>query len=214
MNLPEMKIKVCGMREPGNIGDVAQLPIDYMGFIFYEKSLRYVSNNPLMDVSLPDTLRRVGVFVDAPEETILQKVQDFKLTTVQLHGSETPALAASLKNRKLEVIKVFNISEETDLLSAIRYEGVCDYFLFDTKTPLRGGSGESFEWTILEAYCGKTPFFLSGGIGANDVSRLRTFRHPRWQGIDLNSRFEHAPANKNTSLLSIFINQLKNNTAS
>ena len=204
-----MKIKVCGMKNPDNIREIAELPIQYMGFIFYEQSPRYAGTSFPVDLEWPELLHRVGVFVNASEEDILFRVKQFGLTAVQLHGSESPELASSLKQRRLEVLKVFSIAENADLQKTALYEDCCDYFLFDTQTPLRGGSGKSFDWNILSEYRGNCPFFLSGGIGPEDTERLLQFKHPRWAGIDLNSRFESSPGNKDAALLSYFINQLK-----
>ena len=204
-----MKIKVCGMKYPDNIRQITKLPIQYMGFIFYEKSPRYVGTSFHVDLSFSESLHRVGVFVNASEEEVLEKVQQFGLTAVQLHGSETPEQAFSLKQRHLEVFKVFSIAEKADLQKTALYEDCCDYFLFDTKTPLYGGSGKSFDWDVLSGYKGKLPFFLSGGIGPDDLERLRQFRHPRWAGIDLNSKFEQSPGCKDTAMISTFINQIR-----
>jgi len=204
-----MKIKVCGMRDPDNIRQVAELPIHYMGFIFYEQSPRYVGASTLADWTCPESLHRVGVFVNASEEEIMLRVKQLGLTAVQLHGSESPELASSLKQKHLEVFKVFSIADKSDLQKTARYEDCCDYFLFDTQTPLHGGSGKSFDWNVLSEYKGNRPFFLSGGIGTEDTERLLQFKHPQWAGIDLNSRFELSPGYKNAALLSAFINQLK-----
>jgi len=204
-----MKIKVCGMKDPDNIRQVAELPIQYMGFIFYEKSLRYIGTSFPVDLSFPDFLRRVGVFVNASEKEILEKVRQFGLTTVQLHGSENPELALSLKRKHLEVFKVFSIAGKADLQKTALYEDCCDYFLFDTKTPLHGGSGKSFDWSALSEYKGNRPFFLSGGIGPEDTERLQQFRHPQWAGIDLNSKFEQSPGYKDAAMISAFINQIR-----
>ena len=125
-----MKIKVCGMKDPDNIRQVAELPIQYMGFIFYEKSPRYVGASFPVDLIFPESLHRVGVFVNASEEEILEKVRQFGLTTVQLHGSETPELALSLKQKQLEVFKVFSIAEKSDLQKTALYEDCCDYLAY------------------------------------------------------------------------------------
>ena len=204
-----MKIKVCGMKTPDNIRQVAKLPIQYMGFIFYEKSPRYVGMSFPIDLTFPESLHRVGVFVNAPEDEIMLRVKQFGLSAVQLHGSEPPELALSLKQKQLEVFKVFSIAEKADLQKTAMYEDCCDHFLFDTKTPQYGGSGKSFDWDVLSGYKGKLPFFLSGGIGPDDVERLRQFRHPFWAGIDLNSKFEQSPGCKDTAMISAFINQIR-----
>ena len=107
------------------------------------------------------------------------------------------------------VIKAFNIATTDDLLQTEPYEGIADYFLFDTKGKLVGGNGEQFDWSVLTAYNGRTPFLLSGGIGPDDTERIRTFYHPRCVGIDLNSRFEVSPALKDVNQLRTFIKEIR-----
>ena len=197
------------MREPENIRQVAALPVQYMGFIFYKVSARYVGQDFSVARDWPESVRRVGVFVNASEGEILRNVERFSLTTVQLHGAESPELAFSLRQKQLEVLKAFSIAEANDIQQTAHYEDCCDYFLFDTKTPLYGGSGKSFDWDVLSGYKGKLPFFLSGGIGPDDVERLRQFRHPFWAGIDLNSKFEQSSGCKDAAMISAFINQIR-----
>ena len=198
-----MTIKVCGMRDADNIQAVEQLGIDWMGMIFWPKSSRFVADVPSY---LPKQVRLVGVFVDASLVDIRQHVSDYQLDLIQLHGKETPAFAEVLK--PLSVIKAFNISEAEDLKQTKAYEGIVDYFLFDTKGKVVGGNGEKFDWSVLSSYHGETPFLLSGGIGPDDVEAVNSFRHPKCIGIDLNSRFEQAPALKDISKLRNFIKQL------
>ena len=194
-------IKVCGMRDADNIQAVEQLGIDWMGMIFWPKSSRFVTDVPSY---LPKQVRRVGVFVDASLEDIRQHVSDYQLDLIQLHGKETPAFAEALK--PLSVIKAFNIADAEDLKQTKAYEGIVDYFLFDTKGKVVGGNGEKFDWSVLSSYHGETPFLLSGGIGPDDVEAIKSFRHPKCIGIDLNSRFEQAPALKaqDRKLLSLY----------
>jgi phosphoribosylanthranilate isomerase len=198
-----MMIKVCGMRDADNIQAVEQLGIDWMGMIFWPKSSRFVTDVPSY---LPKQVRRVGVFVDASLEDIRQHVSDYQLDLIQLHGKETPAFAEALK--PLSVIKAFNISEAEDLKQTKAYEGIVDYFLFDTKGPSVGGNGVQFNWDVLKDYHGKTPFLLSGGIGPEDVQRIQAFHHPQCIGIDLNSRFELSPGLKDITALHKFLNEL------
>lgn len=199
-----MIIKVCGMREPGNIQALELLGIDWMGLIFWPRSKRYVSEVPSY---LPRHIKRVGVFVDAGLDDIRQHIADYRLDLIQLHGQEQPALAEALK--PLPVIKAFNIASADDLRQTEAFEGIADYFLFDKKGKVVGGNGEKFDWSVLEAFQGSTPFILSGGIGPDDVEAVRSFHHPQCVGIDLNSRFEQAPAFKDITKLSTFIKQLK-----
>lgn len=201
-----MIIKVCGMREPENIRAIEQAGADWMGFIFFPQSARYVSHRPEY---LPEQCHRIGVFVNESSENILLKAQEFGLHHIQLHGRETPEQCRKLKAAGLGVIKVFSIAQESDLQSAGCYEGVCDYFLFDTACSGYGGSGKTFNWNILQAYRGKTPFLLSGGLRPGSLSLLLQFKHEQWAGIDLNSGFETAPALKDDAAVHTFINQLK-----
>ncbi len=201
-----MIIKVCGMREPENIRAVERLGVDWMGFIFYPRSPRYVAARPSY---LPSACRRVGVFVNSSVEDILLTVKSFGLDYIQLHGSESPAFCAELKSAANSgIIKAFSIASADDFRRTAQYESSCDYFLFDTACAGYGGSGRTFDWSLLEAYNGQTPFLLSGGIGPDSVEPLRQLSHPRWAGIDLNSGFETAPALKDPALLQSFINQI------
>ena len=199
-----MVYKVCGMRNAENIREVSALGIDLMGFIFWPKSSRYVPEPPSY---LPTDCKRVGVFVDASLEDIRQHIHDYQLDIVQLHGHESPEFAKALK--PAIIIKAFNIATAEDLKQTKPYEGIVDYFLFDTKAQLPGGSGEQFDWSVLSQYEGTTPFLLSGGIGPDDAERIKTFHHERCIGIDLNSRFELAPALKDVHQLKEFLKKVK-----
>jgi phosphoribosylanthranilate isomerase len=206
-----MIVKVCGMREAENIRAVEALGVDWMGFIFWEHSSRCVCQRPAY---LPTRAKRVGVFVDAPLDVVCQHVEAFRLDVVQLHGSESPAFLNDLRSlcdARLLIVKAFSIATRDDLLQKSLYEGLADYFLFDTKAQLVGGNGRKFDWTVLAHYDGSTPFLLSGGIGPDDASRLSAFSHPRLAGIDLNSRFETAPALKNVELLKQFLYDIQQN---
>ncbi len=201
-------IKVCGMREADNIRAVETLGIQWMGFIFWPGSSRFVSEEPAY---LPTNCLRVGVFVDASNEDIVSKVAAYRLGAVQLHGHESPELIARLReaiDSNTLVIKALSISSIEDIQLYRQYEGLVDYFLFDTKCQTVGGSGKHFDWSVLDDYQGETPFLLSGGIGPDDAARVLQFHHPRCVGIDLNSRFETAPAHKDITLLKAFLEQL------
>ena len=203
-----MIVKVCGMRDGDNIREVEQLSIDWMGFIFYPKSSRYVSEVPAY---LPTKCKRVGVLVDASTDEIIKKIHDFYLDAIQLHGNESPEQISHLLSltSHLSIIKAFNIATAEDLKSTASYTGLADYFLFDTKGPSVGGNGEKFDWSVLSNYEGDTPFLLSGGIGPDDAARVSSFRHPKCVGIDLNSKFESSPAFKDVTTLSRFLNEIK-----
>lgn len=200
-----MIIKTCGMRDADNIRAVSELGIDWMGFIFWAPSSRYVSEKPSF---LPTRQKRVGVFVDARIEEVKSKADEYALDLIQLHGSESPAFCEWLKaNSRQQLIKAFNIATQEDLEQTIPYEGLVDYFLFDTKAKMVGGNGTQFDWSVLSAYQGNTPFLLSGGIGPDDAEKVRNFHHPQLAGIDLNSRFELSPAFKDIEKLKQFITE-------
>ena len=203
-----MMIKVCGMRDADNIRAAEALGIDLMGFIFWPKSSRYVSEKPAY---LPTQCRRVGVFVDATIDDIRQHVEDYALGVIQLHGKEAPAYLQALRSLygdSIAIIKAFNIATAEDLQQTACYEGQADYFLFDTKAQQVGGNGTKFDWTVLDSYAGETPFLLSGGIGPEDAEQVRAFHHPWCIGMDLNSRFELAPGLKDIQQLKTFIKAL------
>lgn len=202
-----LKIKVCGMRQPDNITEVAALQPDYMGFIFYEQSPRYAG--ALDPCALPSTIRRVGVFVNAPLPEIIAIAKHYGLRTLQLHGSEPPELCETLRIKGYEVIKAFGIAAADDFAQTVPYEENCDLFLFDTRTPDYGGSGRRFNWTILNLYNGNTPFFLSGGISAADADELLKINHSKLYGIDLNSRFETEAGIKDAGSLERFIKTIR-----
>ncbi len=203
-------IKVCGMKFPENIKSVAALQPDLMGFIFYPKSPRYAE--PLdveMLQSLPTSIKKVGVFVNEDLERILTLVFKYKFDGVQLHGTENKDICQKLKETGLIVIKAFPISDASNFKVTATYEGVCDYFLFDTKTEAYGGSGIKFDWTILDEYKGEMPFLLSGGISADDAETILKINHPKMSGIDLNSKFELKPGEKNIELLRSFLKEIR-----
>ena len=201
-----MIVKVCGMSDAVNIRLAEQLNIDWMGFIFYPPSPRYVERRTDY---LPQLQRRVGVFVNADEAFILSRISLFGLQLLQLHGHETPRQCRSQREATgLSVIKAFSVKSAADVALTRHYEGVADYFLFDTPTPGVGGSGQSFDHSLLDHYTGTTPFLLSGGLGPDSVSHILALRHPRMAGIDLNSRFETAPGIKSIHRLQQFLQSL------
>ena len=189
------------MRDAENIREVEALGIDMMGFIFYPKSSRYVSER---QEYLPTKCKRVGVFVDEDIENIKKITDDYALDFIQLHGHESIEEVKKLKDRK--IIKAFNIATKEDLDATTPYANLVDFFLFDTKGPSVGGNGEKFDWSILNAYNGDMPFLLSGGIGPEDAERIKSFNHPKCIGIDLNSRFEIEPGIKDIVKLKTFLN--------
>lgn len=203
-------IKVCGMREAENIRNVESLHgIDMMGFIFYPKSPRYVHELPAY---LPTHVSRTGVFVNEDKQVVTMYADRFGLNDVQLHGSESPAYCQSLHATGLKIIKAFSVAQPEDLSRVYEYEKACDLFLFDTKCEQYGGSGNAFDWTILNFYNGQVPFLLSGGIHPDSAQELKEFEHPCLAGYDLNSRFELKPAEKDPERILLFLNELKSST--
>lgn len=187
-----MKLKICGMKYPDNILEVGSLLPDYMGFIFWEKSARYFDGAL---PNLPQSIKKTGVFVNASQEDIVSKVSQYDLQAVQLHGHESVAFCQELKNtlaKCIEIIKVFSVDSEFDFNELKPFETVCDYFLFDTKGKLPGGNGTTFDWKVLEKYPSQKPFFLSGGIGLDEIDLVNEIVKTDLPiyAIDVNSKFE------------------------
>lgn len=203
-----MIIKVCGMREPENIRTLCQLPVDYVGFIFYPQSSRYVIDTEVTG-HVSGNAKRTGVFVNETFETVLSVAHAAKLDCVQLHGDESSGLCQQLRQAGFTVIKAFSVEDKEDIVKTELYEGAADIFLFDTKTTGYGGSGKQFDWPVLAHYTGNTPFLLSGGIKPESIKALQKFSHPQFTGVDLNSGFEDAPALKNIQKLQQFIEKIK-----
>jgi len=195
------------MRTPENIEALAALNPDYMGFIFWAPSSRFVNKiTPL----LPNKIKKTGVFVDATIDYIETIIKEHKLQAVQLHGKEAPEFCAYIKTLDIEVIKAFSMKEAFDFKSLEPYEIACDFYLFDTKGELPGGNGYGFDWSILKNYPSVKPFFLSGGIGKEEVSQILELRNtdlPLY-AIDVNSKFESAPGVKKIDELEQFKNEL------
>lgn len=198
-----MKIKVCGLTDHVANREIARMNgIDLIGFIFYPQSKRFTQNT-----FLTEGKERTGVFVNATAGEIQAAIREHGLTAVQLHGNESPKVCSELRSRAL-VLKAIGIAESSDLEQTAAYEKNIDYLLFDTKTPAHGGSGTAFPWEILQQYTGSLPFFLSGGIGPESVAALKHFQHPKFAGIDLNSRFETAPGIKDPEMIRQFLTAL------
>jgi phosphoribosylanthranilate isomerase len=197
-----MKIKVCGLRNPENIEAVAQLKPDYMGFICYEKTPRYVSETllPQAVANVPDGIVKTVVVVNESKEKLTQLINDFGFDAVQLHGNESPDFCNSFKN-KVQVIKAFGIDDQFDFAQLDAYADSVDLFLFDTKTVIYGGSGQTFNWNILDKYTLNKPFLLSGGISLDNLEQIKQIKHPAFYGVDLNSKFEIEPGLKDVQKL-------------
>lgn len=201
-----MIVKVCGMRDSENIRNIEHTGIDWMGFIFYPASPRYVPKRPEY---LPKKVKRVGVFVNENIKEILSLTDIYELNYIQLHGDESPDFCNTLETRGFQTIKAFPIATAEDFQATVPYSGCCTYFLFDTKSPAHGGSGQKFDWNLLNSYHGNTPFLLSGGIGVEDIDKLRTINNKHLIGFDLNSRFELIPGIKRVDLVRKFVEQIK-----
>lgn len=223
------------MRDTDNIRAVADLDIDMMGFVFYQKSPRYVQMISSMAGIIPDyseerlakgmnnptesnveRIKRVGVFVDDMPQTIVTRVYNYNLDYVQLHGCESRIMIENLLRTlhpdiqaNIKVIKALKIADKKDVEQYKEYEGVADMLLFDTACEEEGGSGRQFDWSLLETYDGQTPFLLGGGIGPDDVQRIRQIHHPMFAGIDLNSCFEIEPGIKDIEKLATFISEIR-----
>lgn len=221
------------MKYRDNIKAVAALKPDYMGFIFYDKSARFF-NSEIPE--FPKSIKKVGVFVDASVNEILEKIRKYDLQTIQLHGSESPEFCAELKlklsflhrqesikkptpNDKnpayagmTEIIKVFFIKNKFDFSILEPYEAVCDFYLFDTKGKQPGGNGTIFNWEVLKKYPSIKPYFLSGGIGIDQISNIKVFQQSEASkycyAIDVNSKFETKPGLKRLVQLKEFSKSL------
>lgn len=201
-----MLVKVCGMRDTNNILEVAACGIQWMGFIFYPQSPRYFQET---SIEIPDNIRKVGVFVNADPAAMLSIYSRYKLDYLQLHGNESPELCHQFREKGYKIIKAISVSSKEDIRKIGEYEPAVDYFLFDTRCTGYGGSGQTFDWSVLEYYKGQTPFLLSGGIRIELLPQLLHFHHPQLFGFDLNSGFELAPGFKDATRIQTFINQLK-----
>lgn len=197
------------MKYPENIKSVAALQPDYLGFIFYEKSKRNF-DGIIPEVS--NQIKKIGIFVDATKEFILEKVKKYNLKAVQLHGGESVDFCEEIKRNDIEVIKVFSVGEVFDFKQLKVYENACDYFLFDTKGKEKGGNGITFNWKLLDNYSSNKPYFLSGGIGLEEVRNLKIFLNSEVSkncvAIDINSRFEIKPGLKDIEKLRAFAEDL------
>lgn len=188
-----------------------QLKVDYAGLIFYPKSARYAgeklaeNKEEIRNIEI----KKVGVFVNAGIEEVKRGIKDFDLAAVQLHGDESPEFCKSLMP-ETQVIKVFRVGKGKSLKEEMEpFKETCHYYLFDTDTKMYGGSGKSFNWKLLENIEMEKPFFLSGGIGPQDVSKIKMFQNPFLAVVDINSRFETSPGVKDMNAVAQFVNSLK-----
>ena len=210
-----MNIKVCGITQLKQLQQLDGLDIDFAGLNFYKGSPRYVANKiSAEEIKTADfDIKKVGIFVDSPYDDIMKIIEEYNLDIIQLHGNETPDLCSELAE-EIEVIKVFRITSETsaEVDKMIQpFDDVCDYYLFDKggQRETIGGTGKQFDWNILSKARIEKPFFLSGGIGPDDVSKIKAFKHPDFFAIDINSKFETAPGVKDMGKLLKFVRELK-----
>ncbi len=209
-----MRIKVCGMKEEENLQDLLELQPDYVGFIFYENSPRFMGETLDAEVikNVPKDTKKVGVFVNASINQIVQVVKTYGLDFVQLHGDEMPDFCRSLQFKGINIIKAFRVDETFNFTQLNNYKPVCDYFLFDTKAAAYGGTGTAFDWSLLERYDNEKPFFLSGGIRLEDAETILDLKEKtglRIHAVDINSKFETQPGLKNIEAVREFIQRLK-----
>ncbi|MFD2865983.1 phosphoribosylanthranilate isomerase [Mucilaginibacter antarcticus] len=196
-----MKIKVCGLKYSDNIKAVTDLNPDYVGFIYYAKSPRFVNDIDADFLGeLPTSIYKTAVFVNEGEQEISRLIEQHGFDAIQLHGNESPEFAQEFKGR-VEVLKAFGLNEDFDFEQLNPYTNKVDYFLFDTKTDEHGGSGRTFDWGILNNYQLDVPFFLSGGLSLDNLNQIANIKHPQFYGVDLNSKFETAPGLKDIDKL-------------
>lgn len=205
-----MLLKVCGMREAKNISELIRIEPDYIGFIFYGKSKRFVANFP--EVEIPSNVKKTGVFVNESLTEVIKIVESYNLKAVQLHGNESPEYINKLRTlliRKIEVFKAFSVDDDFDFSKTEPYQKICDYMLFDTKGENYGGNGVKFNWQVLGRYKGRTPFLLSGGISKVDAEEIKKISINAFAGVDINSGFEIEPAIKNIENIKEFKQNLE-----
>lgn len=208
-----MNTKVCGITQLKQLQQLDGLDIDFAGLIFYKDSPRYVGDKiAAADLKNSDfDLKKVGIFVNADYDEIMQVVEDYGLDVVQLHGDESPELCEEL-SEEVEVIKAFKVKDSKTSIDEMvaDYDEVCDYYLFDTaSSDLEGGTGKQFDWKLLTKAKIEKPFFLSGGIGVDDIAKVKAFKHPDYYAVDINSKVEKEPGVKDMGLVLQFRQGLK-----
>lgn len=212
--LSRLSLKICGMREPDNIRQAATLQPDFLGFIFYRGSKRYAGDLDKQVLNeLPSSIKKTGVFVNAEANEIIGKIGEYRLDAVQLHGSESPEICGCIQAEGVGVIKAFGINERFDFGILEEYAAVTDFFLFDTNSAQYGGTGSTFNWDLLKKNETEKPFFLSGGLGPENIAAISSISHPFLYALDFNSRFETEPGLKDISKLKTTFQQIKNYSA-
>lgn len=204
-----MLVKICGMKYKENIESIGGFRPDFMGFIFFSASPRYVGEHFLIPSSLDSSIKRVGVFVNESPDTIMKLASFHHLDYVQLHGEEPVDLVNQLATAGVKIIKAFSVDSLFDFSQTYPYQKFCKYFLFDTKGITRGGTGKVFDWSILSKYEGTLPFLLSGGLSIAQLVAIKRFAHDKCIGLDVNSGIEDSPGLKNVELAEIFLKEFK-----
>lgn len=207
-----MQSKVCGITSIEQAQALDVMGVDYIGFIFYAPSKRYVLNSLSLEALasfVPTTAKKVGVFVNEPIENVFKIVAAAKLDMVQLHGDEDLHYCEQVKEA-IPVIKVFRVGALVPKMEG--FENAANYFLFDTDSALYGGTGNHFNWEIIKNHSISLPFFLSGGIGPNDIKGIEVMRATKagkqLLAVDLNSQFETAPGIKDLEKVKTFIHAI------
>lgn len=210
-----MNIKVCGITQFKQLQQLEALNIDYAGLIFYKDSPRYmgdkITGKQVKDADFD--IKKVGVFVNPGYSELLDAIDEYGLDIVQLHGNETPEMCEEL-SAEVEVIKAFRIAGDDSIKIdelVMPFDAVCDYYLFDTAGLKEsfGGTGQQFDWGILKKAKIEKPFFLSGGIGPDDAQKVKSFKHPDFFAIDVNSKFEITPGVKDMAAILKFLQAFK-----
>jgi phosphoribosylanthranilate isomerase len=192
------------MRDPENILKVAEEQPAYMGFIFYDQSPRYVGQDFFIPTEFPDSIKRVGVFVNEKVDVILGIVKKYNLELVQLHGTESPEQCEELANRGVSIIKAFSIDTQFDFEETKPFGKYVDYFLFDTKGKHFGGNAKVFDWSQLNRYDQRIPFFLSGGLTVVNIQKINELKNMNVHALDVNSGLEALPGVKDVDKVKEF----------
>ena len=188
------------MRQAENLQKLELLKPDFIGFIFYERSPRFVGHDYQLE-GLSIATQKVGVFVNERLDKVVELAKKHGLNYVQLHGDENPAYCAKIKEQGLGILKAVAIGAEYDFESLKPFDALVDYFLFDTQGKGYGGHGVAFDWAILNSYSLETPFFVAGGISNENIDQLLELKHPQFFGIDVNSKYEISPGLKDINVL-------------
>ncbi|HWZ21815.1 MAG TPA: phosphoribosylanthranilate isomerase [Cytophagaceae bacterium] len=206
-----LKIKVCGMRQPDNIRDVASCNPNYLGFIFYDKSKRFVGEELDAEVlkEINPSIKKVGVFVNHSTSYIESKVEKYGLSLLQLHGDESVEQCKELKSKGYAIVKVFQVDHNFDFKVTEPYKKYVDYFLFDTKSEGYGGTGKKFNWSIFDRYDNEVPLFLSGGLDMDSIGEIKKLNKLNIHALDINSKFEVEAGKKDVDLIKKFIKLVK-----